>query len=109
MVGLANRGGGLRSSSSAPLQERVVLMGRIIMVVTVWLVMAAMMLVIALPVLGKTIRFEPGQGGPPPLSGRGNPGTSSDVIHSDEGACVVHQGTTTGRTTGGGCVEETTE
>ena len=85
-------------------------MGRIIMVVTVWLVMVAMMLVIALPVIGKTIRFEPGQGnqGPPPISGRGNPGTSSDVLHGPEGACVVHQGTTTGRTTGGGC-EETTE
>jgi hypothetical protein len=84
-------------------------MGRIMMVVTVWLVMVAMMLIIALPVIGKTIRFEPGQGGPPPLSGRGNPGTSSDVIHSDEGACVVHQGTTTGRTTGGGCEPEEPE
>jgi hypothetical protein len=81
-------------------------MGRIIVVVTVWLIMAAMMLVIALPVFGKTIGFEPGQG-PPFRSGNGNPGTSSDVIHSDEGACVVHQGDTMGRTTGGGCVEET--
>ena len=43
-------------------------MGRIMMVVTVWLVMVAMMLIIALPVIGKTIRFEPGQGGPPPPS-----------------------------------------
>jgi len=36
------------------------MMGRIMMVVTVWLVMVAMMLIIALPVIGKTIRFEPG-------------------------------------------------
>ena len=86
-------------------------MGRIIMVVTVWLVMAAMMLVIALPVIAKNTGDQKGQGnqGPPFISGQANQGTSSDVIHSDEGACVVHQGTTTGRTTGGGCVEETTE
>ena len=86
-------------------------MGRILMVVTVWLVMAAMMLVIALPVIAKNTNQEdgPGGGGGPPFrSGNGHPGTSSDVIHSDEGACVVHQGTTTGKTTGGGC-EETTE
>ena len=100
-------------------------MGRIIMVVTVWLVMAAMMLVIALPVLGKTFNHEPGQGNQGPFwrSGNGNEGTSSDVIHVG-GACVdeghtpdtfcglgptpVHHGTTTGKTTGGGC-EETTQ
>ena len=86
-------------------------MGRIIMVVTVWLVMAAMMLVIALPVIGKTIGHDPGQGnqGPPFRSGNGNPGTSSDVIHSDEGACVIHKGDTTGtgKQTGGGCLEVT--
>ena len=97
--------------TSPALEVREVgLMGRIIMVVTVWLVMAAMMLVIALPVLGKTFNHEPGQGNQGPFwrSGNGNPGTSSDVIHSGEGACVVHQGTTTGKTTGGGCQEEVT-
>ena len=84
-------------------------MGRIITVVTVWLDMVAMMLIIALPVIGKTIGFVPGQGGPPPISGNGNPGTSSDVIHSDEGACVTHKGDTTGtgKETGGGCPEVT--
>jgi hypothetical protein len=84
-------------------------MGRIIMVVTVWLVMAAMMLLIALPVIAKNRDIRPGEEGPPGppnISGFGKPGTSSDVIHSDEGACVVHQGTTTGKTTGGGCQEE---
>jgi hypothetical protein len=86
-------------------------MGRILMVLTVWLVMAAMMLLIALPVIAKNRDINPddeGPPGPPNISGSGHPGTSSDVIHSDEGACVVHQGTTTGKTTGGGCVEETT-
>ena len=85
-------------------------MGRIIMVVTVWLVMAAMMLVIALPVIAKNTGDQQGQGNQGPFwrSGNGNPGTSSDVQHSGEGACVVHQGTTTGKTTGGGC-EETTQ
>ena len=82
-------------------------MGRIIMVVTLWLVMAAMMLVIALPVIAKNNK-EPGEQGPPRVSGNGNPGTSSVVVHGDEGACVIHRGDTTGRTTGGGC-EETTE
>jgi hypothetical protein len=86
-------------------------MGRIIMVVTVWLVMAAMMLLIALPVLGKTIGDDPGQGNQGPFwrSGNGNPGTSSDVQHSGEGACVVHRGDTTptAKQTGGGCVEVT--
>jgi hypothetical protein len=84
-------------------------MGRIIMVVTVWLVMAAMMLVIALPVIAKNTGEQKGHDnqGPPRISGQANRGTSSDVLHSDQGACVVHQGTTTGKTTGGGC-EETT-
>jgi hypothetical protein len=84
-------------------------MGRIITVVTVWLDMVAMMLIIALPVIGKTIGFVPGQGGPPFRSGNGHPGTSSDVIHSDEGACVTHKGDTTGtgKETGGGCPEVT--
>jgi hypothetical protein len=85
-------------------------MGRIIMVVTVWLVMVAMMLVIALPVLGKTFNHEPGQGNQGPFwrSGNGNEDTSSDVIHTGEGACVVHRGDTTptGKTTGGGCEPE---
>jgi hypothetical protein len=80
-------------------------MGRIIMVVTVWLVMAAMMLVIALPVIAKHTK-DPGD--QIWVSGQGNPGTSSDVIHSEEGACVVHRGDTTptGKTTGGGCAPE---
>jgi hypothetical protein len=82
-------------------------MGRIIMVVTVWLVMAAMMLVLALPVIAKNTK-DPGEQPPFWVSGHGNPGTSSDVIHSDEGVCVVHRGDTTptGKTTGGGCQEE---
>jgi hypothetical protein len=85
-------------------------MGRIIMVVTVWLVMAAMMLVIAIPVIGKNANQPDGPGGgegPPSLSGQAKPGTSSFVSHSDEGACVTHKGLTTEKTTGGGC-EETT-
>jgi hypothetical protein len=84
-------------------------MGRIIMVVTVWLVMAAMMLVIALPVIAKNTGEQKGQGnqGPPRLSGQGKPGTSSIVSHSDEGACVTHKGLTTEKTTGGGCQEVT--
>jgi predicted metal-binding membrane protein len=46
-------------------------MGRIIMVVTVWLVMAAMMLVIALPVIAKNSgeQKQAGVQGPPALSG----------------------------------------
>ena len=87
-------------------------MGRIIMVVTVWLVMVAMMLVLALPVIAKNTK-DPGEQPPFWVSGQGNPNTSSasDVIHSDEGVCVVHRGDTTptGKTTGGGCEEETTE
>jgi hypothetical protein len=81
-------------------------MGRIIMVVTVWLVMAAMLLVIALPVIAKNTGDQrgPDNQGPPFISGRANPGTSSDVFHSDEGACVRHQGTTTAKQTGGGCL-----
>jgi hypothetical protein len=84
-------------------------MGRIIMVVTVWLVMAAMMLVMALPVIAKNTKHLDEQA-PFWRSGNGNPGTSSDVIHSDEGACVVHRGDTTptGKTTGGGCEPEVT-
>jgi hypothetical protein len=80
-------------------------MGRIMMVVTVWLVMAAMMLVIALPVIAKNNKEGPGDQSW--VSGQGNPDTSSasDVIHSEEGACVIHRGDTTptGKTTGGGC------
>jgi hypothetical protein len=74
-------------------------MGRIIMVVTVWLVMAAMMLVIALPVIAKNEGR--GDQGPPFSSGMGKPGTSSEVIH-DDGACVLHQGQTV-KQTGGSC------
>ena len=89
-------------------------MGRIIMVVTVWLVMAAMMLVIALPVIAKNSNQFDGPGGgegPAFRTGFGNPGTSSDVLHSDEGACVVHQGDTTptAKRTGGGCEPEEPE
>jgi hypothetical protein len=79
-------------------------MGRIIMVVTVWLVMAAMMLIIAIPVIAKGNDKEPGEQGPPSQSGTGNPGTSPDVFHGNGGACVVHP---TGKTTGGGCPEFT--
>jgi hypothetical protein len=78
-------------------------MGRIIMVVTVWLVMVAMMLVIALPVIAKNTK-DPGDEFW--VSGQGNPGTpASDVGHSDAGACVTHRGDTTptGKRTGGGC------
>jgi len=78
-------------------------MGRIIMLVTVWLVMAAMMLIIAIPVIAKGNDKAPGEQGPPSLSGTGNPATSPEVSH-DNGACVVHQ---TGKTTGGGCPEVT--
>jgi hypothetical protein len=74
-------------------------MGRIIMVVTVWLVMAAMMLIIALPVIAKNDK-DPGEQGPPFQSGSGNPDTSPDVFHVNGAACVVHQ---TEKTTGGGC------
>jgi hypothetical protein len=75
------------------------MMGRIMMVVTVWLVMAAMMLVIAIPVIAKNSK-EPGEQGPPFRSGDGNPGTSPGVYHVNDSACVVHQ---TGKETGGGC------
>ena len=81
-------------------------MGRIIIVVTVWLVMAAMMLLIALPVIAKNSK-DPGEQGPPDFSGGGNPRTSSEVRHNNEGACVFHRGETTGTTTGGGCQEVT--
>ena len=84
-------------------------MGRIIMVVTVWLVMAAMMLVIALPVIAKNSgeQKQAGVQGPPALSGQAKPGTSSVVSHSDEGACVDIHGDTTGKLVGGGCQEVT--
>jgi hypothetical protein len=78
-------------------------MGRIIMVVTVWLVMAAMMLVIALPVIAKNTNQEDGPGGgggPPRQSGYGNEDTAPDVYHVNDSACVLHQ---TGKETGGGC------
>jgi hypothetical protein len=81
-------------------------MGRIIMVVTVWLVMAAMMLIIALPVIAKNIKG-PDQQGPPVRSGLAIPGTSSNVEHNDEGACVDIHGDTTGKLVGGGCPEVT--
>ena len=47
-------------------------MGRILMVVTVWLVMAAMMLLIAIPVIAKNSgnQKEPGEQGPPSISGQ---------------------------------------
>ena len=81
-------------------------MGRIIMAVTVWLVMAAMMLVIALPVIAKNSgeQKQAGVQGPPALSGQAKPGTSPEVSHGNDGACVLHQ---TGKETGGGCVEVT--
>jgi hypothetical protein len=84
-------------------------MGRIIMVVTVWLVMAAMMLLIALPVIAKNSGEQkgPGNQGPPRSSGLANQGTSSNVSHSDEGACVDIHGDTTGKLDGGGCPEVT--
>jgi hypothetical protein len=86
-------------------------MGRIIMVVTVWLVMAAMMLLIALPVIAKNTNQEDGPGGgdgPPRLSGQAKEGTSSWVGHAGGGAvCVTHKGLTTEKTTGGGCQEVT--
>ena len=74
-------------------------MGRIIMVVTVWLVVAAMMLLIALPVIAKNTK-DPGQQGPPITSGNGNPDTSADVHHINGSACVLHP---TDKETGGGC------
>ena len=84
-------------------------MGRIIMVVTVWLVMVAMMLVIALPVIADNSGEQkvPGVQGPPLESGGGN-ANSSSVLHkpvvSPDGAtggtCVLHQGGT-GKVTGG--------
>jgi hypothetical protein len=76
-------------------------MGRILMVVTVWLVMAAMMLVIAMPVIADNSGEQKGHGnqGPPSQSGGGNPGTSPDVYHDNSGACVLHP---TGKETGGG-------
>jgi hypothetical protein len=86
-------------------------MGRIIMVVTVWLVMAAMLLVIAIPVLAKNTNQQDGPGGgggPPDISGQAKEGTSSWVGHVGGGACVTHKGLTTEKTTGGAC-EETTE
>jgi hypothetical protein len=85
-------------------------MGRIIMVVTVWLVMAAMLLLIALPVIAKNSNQQDGPGGgdgPPSLSGQAKPGTSSVVSHTDEGACVDIHGDTTGKLVGGGCPEVT--
>jgi hypothetical protein len=80
-------------------------MGRILMVVTVWLVMAAMMLIIAIPVIAKNTK-PPGEQGPPPQSGGGNPDTSPEVFHDNSGACVLHP---TGKETGGGggCPEVT--
>jgi hypothetical protein len=80
---------------------------RIMLVVTVWLATAAMMLVLAIPVLADNTK---GPGKPPSdfwVSGHTTPGNASAVIHSPQGACVEHQATTTGKTTGGGC--ETTE
>jgi hypothetical protein len=103
-VGEVSNRTGKRSPSS---EKEVVCMRRIMMVVTVWLVMVAMMLVIALPVIAKNTK-DPDE--PAFTSGFGNPGTSSVVGHSDEtkGVCVTHQGDTMGKLTGAGC-EETTE
>jgi len=81
-------------------------MRRIIMVVTVWLVMVAMMLVIAIPVIAKNTGEQkaPGEEGPPVFSGFGQPGTASNVQHTDNGACVRHGGSTQPEDkTGGGC------
>jgi hypothetical protein len=68
------------------------------------LVMAAMMLVIALPVLAKNTK-DPGDQFW--VSGLAIPGTSSNVEHNDEGACVDIHGDTTGKLVGGGCPEVT--
>ena len=78
-------------------------MGHIIMVVTVWLVMA-------LPVIAKNSNQWDGPGGgqgPPHKSGFGKADTASDVYHNPEGACVDIHGDTTGKSTGGGCPEVT--
>jgi hypothetical protein len=78
-------------------------MGRVIMVVTVWLVMAAMMLLIALPVIAKNTNQQDGPGGgggPPTISGQAKEGTSPDVYHVNDSACVLHP---TDKETGGGC------
>ena len=83
-------------------------MRRIMLVATVWLVMAAMMTILAIPVLADNTK---GSGKPPSVwtSGHTTPGNASAVDHSPLGACVEHQATTTGKTTGGGCVEPTEE
>ena len=77
-------------------------MRRIMLVATVWLVMAAMMVILAIPVIAKNTGTEPT--GPPFASGFGNPGTSSNVLHNvfGTGACVNHRGETTDQS-GGAC------
>ena len=81
-------------------------MGRIIMVVTVWLVMAAMMLLIAIPVLADAEGQPPG---PPTTSGDTDQASGSIVDHTDQGPCVRHfgGGAALGKTTGPGCEEVT--
>ena len=82
-------------------------MKRIIMIVTVALVMAAMMLAMALPVLADTSGDQrgPGNQGPPFVTGDFDHPNGSSVVHFDEGPCVFHfgGGNAEGRATGGGC------
>jgi hypothetical protein len=82
-----------------------------LLLVAVWLVMAAMMVVLAVPVLAANTGDQKGQGnqGPPAISGFGNPNTASNVRHNQfgtNGACVAHRGSTLPEDeTGGGCTQ----
>jgi hypothetical protein len=81
-------------------------MKRIIMMLTVALVMAAMMLAMAMPVLADTTgdQVGPGNQGPPATTGDFDHPRGSIVLHLDEGACVFHfGGGSSGGVTGGGC------
>jgi hypothetical protein len=83
-------------------------MRRIMLVVTVWLVMAAMMVILAIPVLAVDTGNQKGAGnqGPPISSGDGNPDTSSRVVHSQDqggGACVRHRNSTQPEDLSSGC------
>jgi hypothetical protein len=66
------------------------------------LVMAAMMLAMALPVLADR---DPQPPGPPSMTGDFDNANGSLVSHSDQGACVEHfgGGNSTDNSTGGGC------
>jgi hypothetical protein len=86
-------------------------MGRIIMVVTVWLVMAAMMVAMAMPVLAKTTGEQRGPGNQGPPVETGSVGTNNNhgsvvipKLGNNPGACVDHYGGgSSGGPTGGGC------